>query len=142
MVKGTVMKFVINTNVILVSVSSKSRYHWIFQLLKAERFDLIVSHDILLEYEEIVSDKYNSNIARLLLDTLDFQPNVYYINPYFHWNLICNDPDDNKFTDCAISGNADFLITEDADFNILRTIEFPKVSVLNISEFKELLINK
>ncbi len=135
------MKVVINTNVILVSVSSKSKYHWIFQELKAERFDLLVSHDILLEYEEIISNKYNRNIAKLLLETLDFQPNVYYITPYFNWNLIYNDPDDNKFADCAISGNADFLITEDSDFNILQTIDFPKVSVLNIAQFKQLIMN-
>lgn len=134
------MKLVINTNVILVSLSSKSRYHWIFQLLKTEFFELIVSHDILLEYEEIVSSKYNTDAARLLLDTLDLQPNVYYINPYYRWNLICNDPDDNKFVDCAVSGNADFLITEDSDFNVLRTVEFPKVSVLNIAKLEELIM--
>lgn len=101
------MKLVINTNVLLVSLSSKSKYHWIFQYLKAGRFGLLVSEEILLEYEEIVSIKYNNNIARLLCDTLDALPNVSFLNPYFRWNLIHNDPDDNKFADCAIAGNAD-----------------------------------
>lgn len=133
------MKLVINTNVMLVSVSPRSKYHWIYKLLKAERFTLLVSDEILLEYEEIISEKYNRNIAKLLLDTLDFLPNVRHVTPYFRWNLIVNDPDDNKFADCAIMGNADHLITEDSDFNILKKTEFPKVSVLNIAEFKELI---
>ncbi len=132
------MRFVINTNVILVSVSPKSKYHWIFRKLKSESFDLLVSNDILFEYQEIVSRKYNGKIARILLETLDSLPNVYCITPYFKWNLIENDPDDNKFADCAVAGNADYLITEDSDFNVLKTIDFPKISILNISEFKSL----
>lgn len=132
------MRLVINTNVILVSVSPKSKYHWIFKNLKAECFDLLVSDQILFEYQEIVSDKYNERAARLLLETLDVLPNVHFITPYFNWNLIL-DPDDNKFADCAVAGNADHLITEDSDFNILKTVEFPKISVLNIAQFKELM---
>lgn len=31
------------------------------------------------------------------------------------------------------------MITEDSDFDILKAIEFPKVSVLNISELKDFI---
>ena len=30
--------------------------------------------------------------------------------------MINNDPDDNKFTDCAITVHADYVITEDKHF--------------------------
>ncbi|MFW5636369.1 MAG: putative toxin-antitoxin system toxin component, PIN family [Thermodesulfobacteriota bacterium] len=133
------MRLVINTNVILVSVSPKSKYHWIFQALKSERFDLLVTNDILLEYQEILEKKYSTSAAKLLLGTLDVLPNVHEITPNFYWNLIIQDPDDDKFVDCAISGNADHLVSEDSDFNILKSIDFPTVSVLNIQEFKEIL---
>lgn len=109
------MRLVINTNVILVSVSPKSNYHWIFQALKSERFDLLVTNDILLEYQEILEKKYSTSAAKLLLGTLDVLFNVHEITPNFYWNLIIQDPDDDKFVDCAISGNADHLVSEDAD---------------------------
>ncbi len=42
----------------------------------------------------------------------------------------------NKFVDCAIASQANFIITHDRHFNILKTIEFPSVKCLTIAEFK------
>ena len=133
------MRCVVNTNVILVSISPKSKYHWIYQNLTSQRYDLLVTTDILLEYQEIISKKYNDHAANLLIETLDSLPNVHRRICHYHWNLIEQDPDDDKFVDCAISGNADHLVTEDKDFNILKSIDFPKISVLNILDFELVL---
>jgi predicted nucleic acid-binding protein len=67
--------------------------------------------------------------------------NVALVTPFFHWHLIYHDPDHDKFVDCAIAGNADYLITNDTDFNILKQLNFPKISVLSLQEF-ELLFKK
>jgi predicted nucleic acid-binding protein len=48
--------------------------------------------------------------------------------------------DDNKFVDCAIAGNADYLVSNDKHFNCLKNIEFPKLNLLNIDEFMDLLV--
>lgn len=53
------LRLVLDTNILLVSISSKSAYHWIFEALLADEFDLCVTHDILLEYEEIIERKFN-----------------------------------------------------------------------------------
>ncbi len=66
-------------------------------------------------------------------------PDVVFVSNYFNWNFITEDPDDNKFVDCAISANADFIITEDKHFRILKEIKFPSVTVLSAKEFVELL---
>jgi predicted nucleic acid-binding protein len=50
-----------------------------------------------------------------------------------------NDPEDNKFVDCGIAGQADFLVTQDKHFNILKTIEFPKLSIISTEDFAKLL---
>lgn len=50
-----------------------------------------------------------------------------------------NDPDDNKFTDMAIAGNADYLITNDRHFDLLKGVEFPKVNVISLDDFKKLI---
>ena len=52
---------------------------------------------------------------------------------FFH--LIEADPDDNKFVDCAICGNAELIVTNDAHFNVLKSIGFPIVEVKSIQEF-------
>ncbi len=45
-------RVILDTNVLLVSISSRSRFHWIFKDLLAGRFDLLISNEILSEYEE------------------------------------------------------------------------------------------
>jgi len=70
---------------------------------------------------------------------LDNLPNVAHITNFYRWGLIEQDYDDNKFVDCAIASNAHYLATNDKHFNILKIIEFPKVHVINVSEFKQIL---
>jgi predicted nucleic acid-binding protein len=41
-----------------------------------------------------------------------------------------------KFVDCAISANADYIVSNDKHFNILKSVGFPKIEVVNIETFK------
>jgi predicted nucleic acid-binding protein len=66
-------------------------------------------------------------------------PNVRSINTYYKWLLIDVDPDDNKYCDCAIAGKARFIVTEDKHFNVLKNITFPKLEVVNIEAFLQLV---
>ncbi len=65
--------------------------------------------------------------------------NAVKISPTYRFLLIKADPDDDKFVDCAVTGNADFIVTHDGHFNVLKTIEFPVVEIVTIAEFKEIL---
>jgi predicted nucleic acid-binding protein len=60
--------------------------------------------------------------------------------PYFKWNLISDDPDDNKFVDCAINAGADYIVTNDKHFNILKDIDFPKINIIDIDTFKKIIL--
>jgi len=63
-------------------------------------------------------------------------PNVHFKAIYYKLNLIVNDADDNKFVDCSFASQADAIVTEDKDFNILKEVEFPKFEVWTIKQFK------
>lgn len=84
-------------NVLLVSIPSKSVYRPVFNVLIAGKYQLIHSNDILSEYTEVIERKSNAlvsnNIAEMFLN-LD---NLKKVEVYFEWNLIENDPDDNKY---------------------------------------------
>jgi len=45
-------RIVLDTNVFLVSIGQKSKYHWIFKALLERKYSLIVTTPILLEYYE------------------------------------------------------------------------------------------
>src|ERR1700733_9722802 len=100
------LKVVIDTNILLVAVSKRSPYHWIFQGLIKGDFTLCITTDILLEYEEIIGKEMGATVAVNVIRTLENLPNVELITKYFCWDLIKTDPDDNKFTDCTIAANA------------------------------------
>lgn len=133
------LRVVIDTNVLLVSISSKSKYHWIFKKLLNSEFDLFITNDVLMEYEEIIASKYNSNVAKNIIRTLLLLPNVYQTTIYYNWNLIENDVDDNKFVDCAINSNSHLLVTSDKHFDVIKNINFPQMTVVSIREFEDLL---
>jgi uncharacterized protein len=132
------MRVVIDTNIWISSLSSKSSSHWLVNSFLEERFELIVSTDILLEYEEKLKEKYALHVADDFLEVIGVAVNVKRISSHFQWNLI-RDPDDNKFRDCAIASGSDYLVTEDHDFDVLKGIPFPNVTVINLSQFKVIL---
>lgn len=139
MMKTNKQNIVLDTNVLLVSISSHSQYHWILENLIAGNYNIFISNEILLEYEEIICQRYDKQIVDDLFELFLSLSNVYKISPHFHWNLIINDPDDNKFVDCAIAGNVDCIVTHDKHFNILKRTAFPKIQVRNINNFKNKL---
>ncbi len=130
------MKIVLDSNILWVSISRRSKTHWVLNELINGTYTLCVTSDILTEYEEIISKKLGSDTAKSIMELLDNLPNVEYITKYFHWGLIEQDYDDNKFADCAIACNAHYLATNDRHFNILKRIAFPKVNVISSDEFK------
>jgi predicted nucleic acid-binding protein len=88
-----------------------------------------------MEYEEIISKHMGPKIAETVLQLIENAPNVHLVTTYFKWELIEKDPDDNKFVDCAIACNAQYLVSDDKHFNALSSIEFPNVSVLSANQF-------
>ena len=77
--------------------------------------------------------------ATAVLDGFWLVPNIVYITKYFRFRLITADPDDDKFVDCAFVGNADFIVSNDHHFDVLKRIEFPKIQVISADDFMEML---
>jgi len=133
------MKVVLDTNVLLVSIPMLSKYRILFDKFLKKKYSIIISNDVLSEYAEIIAQKTNPVIAANIVEMLMTAQNVEKQDVFFNWQLIEKDKDDNKFADCAIAGNADYLVTNDKHFNVLKTIEFPPITVISIDEFIEIL---
>ncbi|MFN0035920.1 MAG: putative toxin-antitoxin system toxin component, PIN family [Saprospiraceae bacterium] len=134
------MRVVLDTNIWVSSLSRRSEFNWVFQAFLDEAYTLVVSHEILLEYEEILNIKYGEASVAVFFNLMDEAKNVEFVEPHFFWNLL-SDPDDNKFVDAAIAAGADYLVSEDRDFRSLQSVEFPEVTVLRMHEFEQLLKN-
>ena len=117
------MTVVIDTNAILPLLGLRQPFSSILDAWIAGRFIWAISNEILLEYEEIVQPRigqlrWQQFVA--LLDAVETRRgNLLRITPHFRFRAIPADADDDKFADCAITADADYIITEDRHFDAL-----------------------
>ena len=128
---------VVDTNCLLRMIPLRSKYRQAWESFLDGKYILCVSNEIVSEYMEILTAKVSTSFAENIVGAILRSPFVRRFDPQFHFNLIESDPDDNKFVDCAIIANADFIVSEDSHFRVLKTISFPKVNVLTLDEFSE-----
>ncbi len=133
------MKVVLDTNIILGSISPFSKYRLVMDRFEKGDYVLCLTTDIMLEYEEKLAEIFNPTVAELFTGGLLLKKNVEFTKVFFNWRLIYPDMDDNKFVDCAIAANVHYLVTNDRDYNVLKNIEFPKITMRKMEEFMELL---
>jgi len=129
------MKIVFDTNCLLKILPKKSKYRCLWDTFLDGGFDLCFTTEILSEYEEVFSRFYSPKTAEFMVGVLLKSQNTIQTTPYFRWNLISADPDDNKFVDCALNVGADYLVTSDHHFNILKSLKFPPIKVIDIETF-------
>lgn len=130
---------VLDTNVVLMSISPHSVYRKVWQSFLDGEYILCVTNEILEEYSEVLARNFNITVSDYILQTILFRDNVRLYDPHFRCNLITEDVDDNKFVDCAFASNAKFIVSEDRHFNALKHVDFPKIEVIRAIEFMELL---
>lgn len=133
------MIIVLDTNCLIHILGRNSEHHWLYKAIMDGKIQIALTTEILNEYEEILNHFFESetlgeNITRLLLNL----PTTIRKEIYYRWQIMENDPDDNKYFDCAVASNADYLISDDNHFKILNNIEFPKVICLRLEKFREI----
>ena len=132
-------RIVLDTNCLLACLSSKSENFCVWRDFQAGRFTLCVSNEILEEYQEIIARKTNAVVAENVINAIVESEFVEFIDPQFHLGLIVADHDDDKFVDCAFAANAAYIVSDDTHFDILKQISFPRLLVLKLRAFVEML---
>lgn len=133
------MKVVFDSNIFVICTNPYSEYYSIFAKLVKGAYFLCVTTEISFEYIEIFQRKFNYEKAMALDDFLHESPSVINCEVFFKWDLIEKDPDDNKYVDCYIASNADYLVTNDRHFKTLGLDTFPPVKCINIDEFLKII---
>lgn len=128
-------RIVLDTNSLIQSIPPRSIYHAIWQSFLDGTNTLCVSTEILAEYEEILQRLTNVDTAQLVIELIVNNPHTLMFSPYYHFELITSDPDDNKFVDCAIVASTKYIVTEDHHYDVLKSCSFPKVDVIDLDSF-------
>src|SRR5476651_2583616 len=111
------MRIVLDSNVLVASLGKRSRLRPIWQAFIDGRYQLVISEDILKEYEEIINEHSAPGIAEIVMEIFIESPDIITQKVYYNWNAIPIDPDDNKFFDIAVAADVDYLVTNDKHFD-------------------------
>lgn len=130
------MRVVLDTNILLVSIPKLSKYRIIFDKIINNEIEIVCSNEIFTEYLEIFSLKFGLQTANNIITLLNIKENVLQVEPHFKYNLISEDPDDNKFIDAYLNSHSEYLVTNDKHFNVVKNIPFP---IISMDDFIEIL---
>lgn len=135
-------RVVLDTDALLQAAPDRGAYRRIILALAAQEFELVISNEILLEYEEILT-RLGSETTwpgfRRLAEPLHLAGTVHQIDPTYRWKVIAPDPDDDKFVDAAVAGGAEYIITDDHHFDILTSEPMLQIRPMSPLNFIALL---
>ena len=105
--------------------------------LRHKRYQLLVSGKICEEYKNVLNrfERISLNKRKKLLAKI--RTHSGWINPEKKFVIIEDDPEDNKFIECAVAGKADFIIT--GDKHLLNVKEFQGIKIITVDKFLKIL---
>ena len=131
-------KVVLDTNVFVSAVLAKGLSSVLLERWKAGKFTLLFSPVIFDEYFEVIArpkfDQQERDI-RALAELL--AERAVALTPRLKIDVCKEDPDDNKFLECAVAGAADFIVS--GDQHLLRLKEYQGIKIVTIKEFFQAL---
>jgi len=127
-------KVVFDTNVLISAILFGGHPRKCFELVLEGKIELFISKGIIDEFEGVLKrEKFGipEETLRYIISSLDSIAN--FVNPEAKYDIVEKDPEDNKFIECAIAADADFIISGDA--HLLEISQFRKTKILNPSDF-------
>lgn len=114
------MTVCIDTNVLMSMLSHRHPWKHILEAWTQKRFEWALSNEVLTEYEELILPRVGflrwDRFMSLLENAAQHSGYIRFTSPSYRFRVISADPDDNKFIDCAVAAEAEWIITEDAHF--------------------------
>ncbi|MEI7587575.1 putative toxin-antitoxin system toxin component, PIN family [Runella sp.] len=135
------IKAVIDTNILLNSIPKKGSLRWLYDAFQNEEFIWVFSNEIITEYAEVINREFSKQAMEVVFSILLTAVNTQRFEPSYKWQLVSDDPDDNKFVDCALGANVDYLVSNDRHLRNLLKIKdlFPPVPVVTPVQFKKII---
>jgi putative PIN family toxin of toxin-antitoxin system len=127
------LKIVIDTNIYISAIFWAGKPREIVDLGRDKKILIFTSSEIEKEIAEKLRTKFKLNeeeVNRILLDFSTFTLPVEVVHQI---QAITDDPDDNKFIECAIECGAGYIIS--GDRHLLKLKEYAGIKILKASEF-------
>ena len=128
------MRVVFDTNVLIAAFLTEGLCPVLLTRARRKEFELFVCPVILEEFERILSCKIKApqNLVREALEVILEASKI--INPTKKIQGICRDRDDDRILSCALSAEADYLVSGDKE--LLGIGCFERLKIISPREFE------
>ncbi|MBI4310512.1 MAG: putative toxin-antitoxin system toxin component, PIN family [Chloroflexi bacterium] len=133
------MRVVVDTNVVvsrfLNPAGTPAR---VLALARANAFQLLASSAILEEYREALlrgrlMRRHGRSREEIVLDIERLRRLAVVVEPKTRLHVIAEDPSDNKFLECAVGGEADYIVS--GDRHLLALGRYGGIEILSPAAF-------
>jgi len=125
---------VFDTNVLISAILFGGHPRKCLELVIEGKIELYITKEIISEFEGVLKrEKFGipDETLHYIVSSLDSIAN--FVSPEMKYNIIKKDLEDNKFLECAVAADADFIIS--GDTHLLDITEFRKIKILNPADF-------
>lgn len=128
------LKVALDTNVIISLILFGGKPEEIIKLASSEQLTMVISHDILAETVFILRSKFGwSNLQVEQADRM-LRDIAVIITPRERLQVIKKDEADNRILECAVEGDADFIISGDKK-HILPLRRYKQIPIVTAAAF-------
>lgn len=137
------IKAVLDTNIFVSGIiSSKGSPRKVLELARKEVFKVVTSASINHEIIEVLHRAYIYTKYSLNEDIIDDIATFLYegtllVEDTFKISIIEKDPSDNKFINCAVEGEADYIVSGDS--HLLSLKNYKSIKILDANSFFKIL---
>ena len=131
------MRIVLDTNVFISSIFFSGPPAQILQAWREKKLQIVLSEEIIDEYQRVaesLSEKYQTVDISPLLDLVTI--NGLIVETKGFEVSACDDPDDNKFLECALASKSKIIVS--GDKHLLKLSGFRTIVVHKPREFVDL----
>ncbi|WP_231490425.1 putative toxin-antitoxin system toxin component, PIN family [Pedobacter sp. Leaf170] len=138
-------RIIIDTNLWISFLISKD-FSKLDEIIFSEKATILFSEELLSEFLEVIRRPklrryFQQDDLENLLETLDEYAEYVNVSSDVHF---CRDEKDNFLLSLAVDGNADFLLTGDADLLVLDKIGKTKITTISafMNDDFSIILNK
>lgn len=135
------MKIVLDTNVFISGVFFTGPPYKILKAWRDGRIQILISEEIIEEYRrvgELLSKQFFDIEFGQILQLLTI--NAEFVQPLKLTARVCEDPDDDKFLECAISGKSNLIVS--GDKHLLKVSGHKGIEIINPRNFVDNYLKK
>lgn len=124
------MRIVLDTNVLIAAALKGELAGDILDMAATTLLiTLLTSEEILKELQEKLINKFNWSEERINFFIREFRQIAEIVEVINRVDVVIRDPKDNKILECAISGQADLIVTADQD--LIKLKKYKRIGIIH-----------